>query len=319
MTSLAGIIPVVVVPFDEYGAVDERGLRNVVRFELDGGVHAIGVNGFASEAYKLTDAERLRVARAVADEVGGRVPLVIGIAPGSVEAALALADELTDLQPATLMTLPPPTFGPGGEALIEFYVEFGRRSPLPVMVQQAPHIHAYSASLLQAPGLAAIAESAPTITAFKIEGRGAPARISELAPLVGGRGITLFGGGGGITFLDELRAGASGLIPGVGFNERFLAAWSAWNDGDAGRAEELLAEVQPLVNAVSGAGHEFSIHARKHLLVRAGLISTPFVRRPTVAVDDGPINAVFRAAEPLDLRLFSRASPGSPPSQAAAR
>lgn len=309
MTALTGIIPVVVVPFDEAGGVDERALRNVVRFELEGGVHGIGVNGFASEAYKLTDAERLRVARAVADEVAGRVPLVIGVAPGSVEAAVAQAEELADLRPAALMTLPPSTFGAGGEALIEFYVELGQRSPVPVMVQQATHIHAFSASQLDAADLAAIVAAAPAVTSVKIEGNGAPARIAALAPFVSGREVSLFGGGGGITFLDELRAGAAGLIPGVGFNERFVAAWTAWTAGDTERAEALVSELQPLVSAVSGPGHEFSIHARKGLLVRAGLIPTAVVRRPTVAVDPGSMTAVLAAAESLDLRLLAGVAP----------
>ena len=85
---LEGIIPVVFIPFDAQGEIDEPGLRRVVRFELDGGVDGIGVNGFASEAYKLTDDERRRAVEIVAGEVSGNAPLVIGIAPGSTEAAI---------------------------------------------------------------------------------------------------------------------------------------------------------------------------------------------------------------------------------------
>jgi 4-hydroxy-tetrahydrodipicolinate synthase len=305
VSSLTGIIPVVVVPFDETGAVDERALRRVVRFELDGGVHGIGVNGFASEAYKLTDAERLQVASAVADEVSGSVPLVIGIAPGSLEAALAQADEVSPLAPTSLMTLPPSTFGLGGRTLVDFYVEFARRSPAPVMVQQATHIHAYTASHLDPNALLAIADGAPAVTAFKIEGPGAPARIAELASHLAGRDIAVFGGGGGITFLDELRAGASGLIPGVGFNERFVAAWDAWAAEDTERAASLVTELQPLITAVSGSGHEFSIHARKQLLLRASLVPSAYVRHPTVGVDDGAMARVVSTAEALGLRLFA--------------
>ena len=84
---LRGIIPILLVPFDASGDIDEISLRRVVRFELEGGVHGIGINGFASEAYKLTDAERERTVQIVADEVAGSVPLVIGIAPGSTRAA----------------------------------------------------------------------------------------------------------------------------------------------------------------------------------------------------------------------------------------
>jgi dihydrodipicolinate synthase/N-acetylneuraminate lyase len=127
--------------------------------------------------------------------------------------------------------------------------------------------------------------------------------------LLAGRGISFFGGGGGITFLDELRAGATGLIPGVGFNERFVAAWEAWSAGDEDRARAYVAELQPLVNAVSGPGHEFSIHARKRLLVRAGLIPTAVVRRPSVTVDEDAMASVLATAEALGIRLLEGAAP----------
>jgi 4-hydroxy-tetrahydrodipicolinate synthase len=300
---LTGIVPVILVPFDERGDIDEEGLRRIVRFELEEGVQGIGVNGFASEAYKLTDTERLQVARIVADEVAGDVPLVIGLAPGSVEGALSQAKDLAPLEPAAMMTLPPSTFGIQGDAVVEFYSDFSTRAPAPIMVQQAPHIHAYSASLLEADQLATVSEFG-LVTSFKLEGPAAADRIFEFRTLVPNQEISVFGGGGGMTFLAELRAGVDGLIPGVGFNEGFVAAWNAWQQGNPREAERLLTQSNPLVEVVSGAGHEFSLHARKRLLFQAGLISTPLVRRPTVPVSEDALEAVESAARAAGIRLF---------------
>ena len=69
---LEGIAPILFTPFDENGDIDAESLRNIVRFEVEGGVHAIGINGFASEAYKMTDGERLRNVEIVAGELAGR-------------------------------------------------------------------------------------------------------------------------------------------------------------------------------------------------------------------------------------------------------
>lgn len=303
LDQLCGIIPMVPVPFDGGGGIDEVGLRRIVRYELEGGVQGIGVNGFASEAYKLTDGERLRVAHIVADEVAGEAPLIVGLAPGSVEAAVFQAEDLAQIEPAALMTLPPSTFGIEGDAVIEFYREFSTRTPTPIMVQQAPQIHAYTASFLEASELAAIGELGPVIS-FKLEGPGAPDRIRDLRTLLADGGVSLFGGGGGMTFLAELRAGADGLIPGVGFNEGFLAAWEAWHAGALQGAERLLNPFGPLVEAVSRPGHEFSLHARKRLLFEAGLISTPLVRQPTVPVHEHALEAVAAQARAAGIRLF---------------
>ena len=143
---------------------------------------------------------------------------------------------------------------------------------------------------------------------FKIEGPGAAARIAALRPLVDTQRVTMFGGGGGITLPDELRAGSSGLIPGVGFNDYFCRVWPLWHSGKQDEALQLLAQVQPLVAAVSGPGHEFSLHARKYLMKRAGVICNTWVRRPTVPVGPARLAALDSIVDALDLRISQQAS-----------
>ncbi len=300
---LRGIYPIVFIPFDESGAIDEAGLRRIVRFELDGGVHGIGINGFASEAYKLTDDERRRAVEIVAEEVAGGLPLIIGIAPGSTEAAIQQAAEFSAYSPAALMTLPPTTMKMPPSDLVDYYVALGNAADAPIMVQQSPHLQAYSATGLDAPYLAEIADRAPNVQYFKIEGPGSPERIAALAPLVDRERVIMFGGGGGITLLDELKAGASGLIPGVGYNEYFMEAWAAWEQGQHDEVERIIGTVQPLVSAISGPGHEFSLHARKYLMQRAGYIDSAYVRRPTVPVTEAQLAEVGALADALTLRI----------------
>lgn len=300
---LEGIIPIVFVPFDEQGDVDEKGLQRVVRFELEGGVDGIGVNGFASEAYKLTDDERRRTVEIVAGEVAGSVPLVIGIAPGSTEAAIQQARQFARWHPAALMTLPPATMQVSPAALVDHYVDLGHAADAPLMVQQSPHIQGYAGTGLGTSALAEIAARAANARYFKIEGPGAAERIADLKGAIGGDLVRMFGGGGGITLPDELRAGSSGLIPGVGFNEYFCRAWPLWRAGRQDEALAVLDEVQPLVAAVSGPGHEFSLRARKHLMQRAGYIEHAFVRRPGVDVNRQQLAELDSIVDALDLRI----------------
>lgn len=303
---LEGIIPIVFVPFNDHGDVDGEGLKRIVRFELDGAIQGIGINGFASEAYKLTDDERRRTVDIVAGEVAGAVPLVIGIAPGSTAAAIAQAREFARRQPAALMTLPPATMKLPAAALVQHYVELARAVDAPVMVQQAPQIQGYGGTALKTAELAEIADRAPNVRYFKIEGPGAAERIAALRARVDADRVRLFGGGGGITLPAELRAGSSGLIPGVGFNEYFCRAWPLWRAGREAEAQRVLAQVQPLVDAVSGPGHEFSLHARKYLMQRAGFIEHSTVRRPSVPVSQEQLAALAGIVASLDLRIAQR-------------
>ena len=299
---LRGIFPVLITPFDASGQLDADSLRRVVRFELEGGINGLGVNGFASEAYKLSDAERLNNVEIVATEVAGRVPLIVGMSPGSLETAVELANLYAPFNPAALMTLPPSVMYYDETALVDFYVALADASPVPIMVQQSPHYPGYSAGGLSVDSLAEIAARSSNVRYFKIEGPGSPARVSELHKRVDNN-VALFGGVGGIALQDELRAGAAGLLPGVGFNEFFVRVWAHWEAGETDIANSILHSAQPLVEAVSGHGHEHSLHARKYLLQRAGIIDSATVRRPMADLNTDALDALGRLVDTLGLRI----------------
>lgn len=299
---IEGIAPILFTPFAENGDIDADGLRRITRFELDGGVHAIGSNGFASEAYKLTDAERRETVEIVAAELAGQIPLIIGLAAGSTEAAIRQARELEQYQPAAFMVLPPATMDNGSASFVDHYVDLGGATDVPIIVQQAPHIPGYRHTELAVEALAEIAQRAPGVRYYKIEGPGSADKMKDLSPLLP-PGTGMFGGGGGITALSELQNGAAGLIPGVGFNEIFINAWDKWCSGDPDGTAGVIQAGDALVKAVSGSGHETSLHLRKHLMKRAGCIDSAYVRRPTVAFDENTLPDFFRIVDELDLRV----------------
>ncbi len=299
---IEGIAPILFTPFAQNGEIDADGLRRILGFELDGGVHAIGINGFASEAYKLTDAERHLNVEIVAAEVARQVPLVIGLAAGSTEAAIRQARQLEQYQPAAFMVLPPATMDNGSASFVDHYVDLGGATDVPIIVQQAPHIPGYRHTELAVEALAEIAHRAPNVRYYKIEGPGSADKMKRLAPLLP-PGAGMFGGGGGITAFGELRNGAAGLIPGVGFNEIFIDAWDKWRGGDPDGTAGIIQKGDALVKAVSGNGHETSLHLRKHLMKRAGYIGSATVRRPTAAFDEHVLPDFFRIVDELDLRV----------------
>src|SRR6516162_6131191 len=84
-----GVIPAVLLPFDNDFAIDEasfrKHLRDVAAVE---GLSAITINAHSTEVASCTFDEQRRVLEIAQDEVGTRLPLINGVwADGSMEAA----------------------------------------------------------------------------------------------------------------------------------------------------------------------------------------------------------------------------------------
>src|SRR5579883_3498434 len=72
---IKGAVPVLVMPFDEDGAIDEDSLHREIDFCLEAGAQAICF-GMGSESSTLTDDERRRVWTLAARHLNGAVPLI---------------------------------------------------------------------------------------------------------------------------------------------------------------------------------------------------------------------------------------------------
>lgn len=116
------------MPFNDDLSVDEAGLRTNVRHILGqnstGGVY---VGSIYQEFTSLTLAERRRVSETVLEEVGGRMPVMVGVSGNCVDDVVGLADHAQE-HGADLVMVWPPTFGlrtPAG--VLEFYSSIARR------------------------------------------------------------------------------------------------------------------------------------------------------------------------------------------------
>ena len=84
-----GVIPAVLLPFDNDLAVDEASFRKHLRdVGATPGISAITVNAHSTEVASCSFDEQRRVLDIARDEIGARLPIVNGIwADGSLEAA----------------------------------------------------------------------------------------------------------------------------------------------------------------------------------------------------------------------------------------
>ncbi|WP_175663832.1 dihydrodipicolinate synthase family protein [Burkholderia ambifaria] len=74
--TIEGIVPVMLTPFDDAGAIDYAGLERLIEWYLAYGADALFAVAQSSEMQFLSLAERAELARFVVERVAGRVPVV---------------------------------------------------------------------------------------------------------------------------------------------------------------------------------------------------------------------------------------------------
>jgi 4-hydroxy-tetrahydrodipicolinate synthase len=137
----AGVIPAVLLPFEDDLTIDEKSfrghLRHVAAVE---GLSAITVNAHSTEVASCTFEEQRRVMEIAADEVGDRMAIVHGIwADGSLEAARIARAAAAGGASALLVFPPGPfTLGQNADMAIAHFRSIAEASDLPIVAFQYP-------------------------------------------------------------------------------------------------------------------------------------------------------------------------------------
>jgi len=95
--------------------------------------------------------------------------------------------------------------------------------------------------------------------------------------------VRIFGGLGGMMFLEELRHGAVGTMTGFAFPEILVDIYTRFTSGDRDGATEVFYRYLPLIRFENQP--RINLALRKHIYHRRGAIASPRVRAPFTPVD----------------------------------
>jgi 4-hydroxy-tetrahydrodipicolinate synthase len=136
-----GVIPAVLLPFDNDLAIDEQSFRkhlwDVASVE---GLSAITINAHSTEVGSCTFDEQRSILEIAQEEIGTKLPLINGIwADGSIEAA-RLARMATQGGASALLVFPPTpfTFGQSPQMVLGHFKRIADATDLPLIVFQYP-------------------------------------------------------------------------------------------------------------------------------------------------------------------------------------
>lgn len=282
MSLLHGVIPILPTPFKADGEVDAASLRRVAEWAIDRGVHGLGTLALASEGYKLTEEERSRVLGAVVEAAQGRVPVVAGVYHEATRVAEKFGADAAAHGAAALMIFPPVLGKLSSQQLVEHLAAIACSVSVPVIVQDTPQLRGSALTLAD---YARILEAAPNVKYAKIEAVPAGQAIQAVLESLGDR-MEILAGWGGLEFMDALRRGACGCMPGADVAPLLVEVYQDFRAGDLQRAQSCFDRLLPLLAFSSVSLDRFVVEA-KTVLHRAGLIANPAVRPPCQPLDRG--------------------------------
>jgi 4-hydroxy-tetrahydrodipicolinate synthase len=137
----AGVIPAVLLPFEDDLSIDEKSFRSHLRhIAAIEGLAAVTINAHSTEVASCTFEEQRRVMEITADEVGAKLPIVHGVwADGSQEAA-RIAKAAAAGGASALLVFPPAPFtlGQNAEMAITHFRHIADATDLPIIAFQYP-------------------------------------------------------------------------------------------------------------------------------------------------------------------------------------
>ena len=289
---LAGIYQILQTPFTDSGDIDWGSFASQIEFCVAAGLHGAVVPALASEFFTLSDAERKLTVEFCAEEIAGRMPLVVGVQGLNLGIALDFARHASQHGATALMAMPPYLRKAPKPAVRDYYRQLAQFDR-PLIIQNAP---APIGTPLSPQELVDLLAAEDNIQYIKEETNPILQHINRILELDSGNCRGVFGGANGIYLVDELRRGACGNMPAGGFVDLQVKIYNHFRAGELAEAERINLQLLPLLNYAMVYG----VTLHKYVLQRRGVFRSDFARDPQkILLNSDDIRAVESLWESL--------------------
>jgi dihydrodipicolinate synthase/N-acetylneuraminate lyase len=290
-----GVFSILCTPFHSDGSLDWPSLATEVDFCLEAGAHGLVCNVNASESWTLSDEERRRVAESTVKQVGGHIPIIVGVSAGSLEVSALFARHAQEIGADAVMAMPPPSRMGSAVDPRHFYERLASAVDLPVVIQN----HDAPLGTRMSPELvSSLINSVGGVDWIKEETIPSGQAISRELDLCGDKLRGIMGGLAGRYLLDEYRRGSAGTMPACESTDIHVMVWTLLESGKSEEARVIFDRLLPLLNyeAVSSGVYKTVLHWR-------GVLETDYLRsvsgNPLDAADRNELKEILRSMREL--------------------
>ncbi|UCD18896.1 MAG: 4-hydroxy-tetrahydrodipicolinate synthase [candidate division WOR-3 bacterium] len=135
---LKGAYTLLVTPFKQDCSLDEKGLRTLVKRQVEAGVHGIAPLGVTGENSLMSEKEIARVVEIVVDEVNGRCSVIPDTCTSGIDATLERIRLFEKIGCNHVSVFVPYLALPKEEGIIKFYEQVADSSKIPILIHNSP-------------------------------------------------------------------------------------------------------------------------------------------------------------------------------------
>ena len=136
--ALNGVIPPIVTPVDKHENVDTRGLKEVIQYVLDGGVHGVLANASNGEFYAFDFENQKKTVETTIEQVNKKVPVYAGASAITTKESIKLAEMVEKAGADALTVLTPMFITPTEEEVYNHFAAIAKSCSLPVLLCNNP-------------------------------------------------------------------------------------------------------------------------------------------------------------------------------------
>ena len=272
MKDFSGVYTALLTPFKN-GAIDWSSLKRLIKFQLDGGINGLVVNGTTGESPVITAAEKKELFAFVKAEVAGQIPLVLGTGTNSTADTVAATQEAEKWGADGALVVVPYYNKPPQRGLFAHFQKVAESSRLPILLYNVP---------------------GRTITRLELQTIEELSQIKNIVGIKEATGDVPFGrqivqecgpdflvtSGDDATYLELIGVGAKGVISVAShFMPKQFVDWcNRARKGDTSAQEDLL-KYRDLILYTMVEANPIPVKMAMHLM---GVIDTPEMRLPLV-------------------------------------
>lgn len=236
-----------VTPFDASGNFDPKAAQRLATHLVDNGIDSLIVSGTTGESPTTTVEEKLELIKVVKEAVGERAKIIAGAGSNNTVASVALATQSEQAGADGLLVVTPYYSKPSQEGVFRHFEAIDAAVNIPICAYDIP---GRSGIPIEEPTLRRIAALA-NVHAVK----DAKGDIAAATCLIQETGLGWYSGDDPLN-IPWLAVGATGFISVIGHlaPRQLREMYESFDSGNLSRAQEINAQLAPLVRAQARLG-----------------------------------------------------------------